>query len=220
MLDLAGVRSGERVLEVGCGNGEYLARIDSVGLDLSLGMLASARQRNAGPLVCADAERIPFADRSFDVLLAPHMLYHVADRTAAVHELRRVLVDGGTCVAVTNGEANHRELVDLLEDVVGNGWRWRRPSDTEFSLENGAAQLRAGFRSVERVDCPAGSVLVTDVDALGDYLHSVADSYEREVEPWTSWGAVVAECRRRVADVVEAEGGFRISGSVGAFVCR
>jgi SAM-dependent methyltransferase len=220
VLEMAGLRGGERILEVGCGNGEYLALVNAIGMDISMGMLAAAKRRARGPLVCGDVERLPFGQSAFDVVLAPHMLYHVANRQAAVHELRRVLRRSGTCVAVTNGEDNHREMVELVEKVVGHGWRWRRLAVSGFSLENGAAQLRVGFESVERVDCPANAFLVTDVDALAAYLASVGDLYESEVATWMTWGDVVDECRRRTALVVASDGAFRISTSIGAFVCR
>lgn len=220
VIALADVGVGDRVLEVGCGNGEYLALVKAVGIDLSFGMLTAAQERTSGPLVCGNAEQLPFADESFDVVLAPHMLYHVDDRRAAARELRRVLERNGTCVAVTNGEDNHREMVDLVEDVVGRGWRWQRPSDSTFSLENGAAQLRAGFGRVERIDCPAVVVSVTDADALAGYLRSVGDHYEPQVSAWTTWEDVAAECHRRAAGIISTEGAFRISTSVGAFVCR
>jgi len=220
VLELAGLVGGERILEVGCGNGEYLARVNAIGVDISLGMLAAAKQRASGPLVCGDAESLPFVESAFDVVLAPHMLYHVSNRRAAVHELRRVLKGTGTCVAVTNGEDNHQEMVELVERVVGHGWRWRRLAVSGFSLENGEAQLRAGFDVVERVDCPANAFLVTNVDALAAYLASVGDLYESQVSQWMNWDEVVEECRRRAALVVDAEGAFRISTSIGAFVCR
>ncbi len=82
------------------------------------------------------------------------------------------------------------------------------------------AQLRVGFEVVDRVDCPANAFLVTDVDALAAYLASVGDLYESEVATWMTWGEVVEECRRRAALIVNAHGAFRISTSIGAFVCR
>ena len=220
VLQQADLGGGERVLDVGCGNGSYLALVDAVGVDRSLGMLAAARQRSSGALVAGDAEQLPFADAAFDVVLAPHMLYHVADRVAAAGELRRVLAPGGTCVAVTNGERNHHELVRLVEDAVGQGWRWRRPSDVAFSLENGAVQLRTAFAEVERRDCPDGTVSITDAEALAAYVASVGDLYEAEVSGWTTWAAVVDDCRRAASALIGREGALRVTSAVGAFVCR
>jgi len=220
LLELARLRGGDRILEVGCGNGAYLEYLDAVGLDLSMGMLASARERARGPLVAGDAIALPFANGSFDFVLAAHMLYHVAERSKAVSELRRVLQASGRCIAVTNGERNMEELVRMVEGVVGHGWRWRRSSEVAFSLENGADQLNAAFDEVERVDCPDSVVHITDAHALGDYLRSVADTYDGQVNSWTTWERVVEDCQRQVAAVVQSEGAFRLSSSMGAFICR
>jgi SAM-dependent methyltransferase len=189
-----------------------------VGLDSSLGMLAAARTRSEGPLVAADATRLPFATGVFDVVLASHMLYHVDDRPRAILELRRVLEPEGVLIAVTNGSDNHPELVQLVEGAVGGGWVWRRPSDVAFSLQNGREQLLVGFGQVDLVTCPSGTVHVTDADALADYVRSVGDIYEGEID--RSWDEVVAACAARAAEIIAAEGAFRISTSVGAFVCH
>jgi SAM-dependent methyltransferase len=220
VVGLARLEGDERVLDVGCGNGAYLEMIGgAVGLDASEGMLGTARGRASGPLVAGDSVRLPFTGGAFDVVLAAHMLYHVDDRPQAVRELRRVLRPGGVCIAVTNGEESRSELSRLVEDVVGHGWRWRSPLDVAFSLENGAEQLRAGFHHVRRVDGPPGTVQVTDAAALADYVASVGDVYQEQVAAWTTWMAVVEECRRRTEAVVEREGSFPVSSVVGAFVC-
>ena len=89
VLEVAGLRPGStaRVLDVGCGNGSYLMqlrtrRIDVVGCDLSIGMLVAtaAAAAHDAKLVNADVARLPFMESAFDVVLAPHMLYHVSDR--------------------------------------------------------------------------------------------------------------------------------------------
>jgi len=221
VLELAGVSPGDRVLEVGCGNGAYLRRVPAaIGMDLSMGMLAASRANGAGALACGDAQRIPFADGAFDVVLAPHMLYHVPDRRMAARELRRVLRDGGVCVAATNGQENHAQMTALVADIVGHGWSWRRPSDLEFSMENGAEQLRAGFDVVETLYADASTFLVDDADLFAAYIASIGDHYEDEVSAWITWDEVVEKCRRRVRTTIERDGCFTISTSVGAFVCR
>jgi ubiquinone/menaquinone biosynthesis C-methylase UbiE len=102
------LRTGERVLDAGCGTG-YLAaglrraRPDLLvaGTDLSTGMLTTARDAGAGPLVQADAGRLPFADGSFDVVAARGVLHHLPDVTAALAEWRRVLAPGGAVVLLS-----------------------------------------------------------------------------------------------------------------------
>lgn len=220
VLELAQVRPDDRILEVGCGNGAYLARIPAVGLDISVGMLRSAKKHALGPLVCGNAERLPFDDHTFDVVLAPHMLYHVADRPRAIGELRRVLKNGRLCIAVTNSGRNQPELVALVEGAVGGGWKWLRRSTAGFSLENGAIQLSRSFPSVSRIDCPAGHVSITDSDALAAYLLSLETEYESEFPAGVSWREAVEVCRQRVKQQVAAEGRFVVTQLVGAFVCR
>ena len=102
------LRAGERVLDAGCGTG-YLAaglrraRPDAyvVGSDLSAGMLGNAREAGAWPLVQGDAERLPFRDGSFDLVVARGVLHHLPDVPAALREWRRVLAPGGAVVLVS-----------------------------------------------------------------------------------------------------------------------
>src|SRR4051794_28118215 len=123
VLGVAAVAVDERVADVGCGNGSYLERLpNAIGVDLSVGMLMAARRRASDPFVQADVTALPFRDATLDVVLAAHMLYHVADRASAARELRRVVAVGGRCVVVTNSESNQRELVSLVERAVGHGW--------------------------------------------------------------------------------------------------
>jgi SAM-dependent methyltransferase len=224
VLDLAGlVPAGTAsVHDLGCGNGSYEVALGRrahrgplVAVDLSMGMLAGV---TGASLVQADAQRLPFAPESFSVVLAPHMLYHVSDIPAAVREARRVLRPGGVLVAVTNGISNTRELRSLVERAVGTGWEMVRPADQRFSLENGAAPLSTSFASVTRVDWPPYDLVVTDVDAIADYVASVADHYEAQVAlPWSEVVTRVGEIARCE---MSAEGELVFSTNGGAFVCR
>lgn len=113
-IRLLGDVRGLRVLEIGCGSApcaRWLAKqgADSVGMDISGGMLRHARSANvrsgvAVPLVQASADVLPFADDSFDVACSAFGgLPFVADAGAMMREVARVLRPGGRWVfAVTH----------------------------------------------------------------------------------------------------------------------
>ena len=95
------------VLDVGCGTGELLREVGlrfpetaRTGLDLSANMLAVAREKLGGAveLVQGDAERLPFADGRFEVLLCNDSFHHYPNPGAAAAEFARVLQPGGTAL--------------------------------------------------------------------------------------------------------------------------
>jgi len=225
VLGLAGaVGTGTTVLDVGCGNGLYLERLrragaTAVGCDLSAGMLDAARDHPL--LVNGDAQALPFRSASVDVVLAPHMLYHVPDRGAAVLEIRRALRPGGRCVAVTNGAghmASLRSLVEASARKSNPGWEMANPATRAFSLENGGAQLAAGFDLVELVRPPSQArVEITDPRVVTDYVTSTGDHYQPHL--LRPWAEIVAEVTEEVAAVIAIAGAFRVDGDTGAFVC-
>jgi SAM-dependent methyltransferase len=224
VLDLVNVTQGgtESVLDVGCGNGIYeraLAqrghRGPRVAADLSAGMVQLVT--NAA-VVVADVQSLPFSSRCFDLVLAPHMLYHVPDIEAAANEIRRVLNPEGLFVAVTNSVSNLQELRALVEAAVGTGLKMIQSSAQHFNLEGGAALLSAAFESVVRLDCPPGHLVVTDVKILTDYVASVADPYEGQVD--VPWSEVVNRVSELARTAMSRDGELRLSTGVGAFVCR
>ena len=108
-------RDGQRVLDVATGTGmvaaEHLARADCsvVGIDQSRQMLAAARARFAHlaparvELLEGQAERLPFADASFDALTFTYLLRYVDDPAATVRELARVVRPGGRVASLEFG---------------------------------------------------------------------------------------------------------------------
>jgi ubiquinone/menaquinone biosynthesis C-methylase UbiE len=93
---------GARVLELGCGTGRILARLDevareSIGIDLSEGMAAHARSRGLDVRV-GDLCALPFDDASFDLTCSFKVLPHVRDVEAAIAEAVRVTRQGGHLV--------------------------------------------------------------------------------------------------------------------------
>src|SRR5690606_21738048 len=127
-----------------------------VASDLSHGML----QAIAAPSrVNLDAQRLPIAGGSVDVLLANHMLYHVPDKERALAEFARVLRPGGVLLAATNSAQNMMELSELLQRVAARlGVATLPPVPINFTLENGGALLQHHFGHVQRIDLPGALV--------------------------------------------------------------
>ncbi len=126
MVAILGIRSGDRVLEVG-GGGNAFPRADVI-CDATFG---SSAQRNGAPAtflpgrryVECPAERLPFADLSFDWVWCTHVLEHVADPVAACRELARVARRGFVEVPsrlseMVNGNPSHRFIVDRDGDTL------------------------------------------------------------------------------------------------------
>ena len=123
VYDQFDLRTGDCVLELGCGTGELWAgtamRVPAgvrlLLTDVSQGMLDQAAARLADrplaiTLACVDAQQLPYPDGRFDVVIANHMLYHVPDRPAALAEIARVLAPGGRFYATTIGAGHMAEL--------------------------------------------------------------------------------------------------------------
>jgi SAM-dependent methyltransferase len=91
-----------KVLENGCGVGEYLSRLSeeaafSVGVDIEFPRLEEARKKNS-QLVCAAGEALPFKRDSFDMVLSNEVIEHVQDDRQAIAECAAVLAEGGRLV--------------------------------------------------------------------------------------------------------------------------
>lgn len=200
------------ILEVGCGNGNlWLANRDRIPrgwrltlTDFSEGMLSEARRRLGGRAAfrVADAQELPFADESFDAVIANHMLFHVADRGRALAEIRRVLRPGGSLVATTNGRGHLRELRWLVDEPEDDAWFER------FGLENGAEQLEHFFADVEAERFP-DSLKITQRDPLVAYVQSLGDRV-RDLD----------QIAVRTDAAIAQEGAWHVTKSVGLFRCR
>ena len=106
---------GRDVLEVGCGTGLLLRRIQTFaqnvrGVDLSPGMLALAKERGLD-VVEGSATALPFPDRSFDVTCSFKVLAHVREIETALSEMARVTRPGGHVIAEFYNPLSLRGLV-------------------------------------------------------------------------------------------------------------
>ena len=157
------------VLEVGCGEGELAARMQSEldvavrALDQSARMVEITRARGVDAVV-GDVQALPFEDGSFDVAVAAWVLFHLPDLDRGIGELARVLRPGGRLVAVTN-YADH--LHELFELANAGEARFVMP----FRGENGTEVLQRHFTEVDRRDAN-GTVTLREAEPIRAYLRS------------------------------------------------
>ena len=140
LIDFAGIRDADRVLDVGCGTGNLAfelarnPRIKAVqGIDFSAIYVAHARRRAACGRVAfdvGDACALPYASGSFDHTLSSLALQFVPDAERAVREMRRVTRTGGTVAAST-------------WDTRGGLVVFRMFFDSAAVIDAAAAELRA-----------------------------------------------------------------------------
>jgi ubiquinone/menaquinone biosynthesis C-methylase UbiE len=134
-LDYAGA-AGQRVLDVGNGQGIDLARYaqagaEATGIDLTPRHVELANRHLAalglaGESILGDGERLPFEDGRFDRVSSNGVLHHTPDMPAALHEIRRVLKPGGVAtVIVYNRNSLHYWIHQFLTRGVLLGGQLR-----------------------------------------------------------------------------------------------
>jgi len=112
---------GDRVLEVGCGTGNFLLLFHGdgrtlVGVDLSAEMLTEARRHDALLLVQGDGFRLPFSARAFDLATSAQALHHVHRPVPLLREMLRVTSDEGRIVIVDQlGPESYEQLAFMNE---------------------------------------------------------------------------------------------------------
>jgi SAM-dependent methyltransferase len=156
-----------RVLDAGCGTGEFAAMLTAsevICVDLSEVAVGAARAKGLAAQV-ADVQDLPFGDGSFDVVVANWLLYHVADRRRAIAELARVLTPTGRLVGCYNAPGHLEELWTAVGVSA---------TSDDFDAASGPAELRESFATVE-VRPAEGQVLWESREAVQAYL----DAYEQ-----------------------------------------
>lgn len=112
---LAHLAAGDRVLDLGCGVGDFTALLvehgyAAVGCDVSEEALRRARARFPGAEFAQSGEELPLADASFDVVWAGEVLEHVQDCLGLLAEVQRVLRSGGRLLLTTPDHGAMRRL--------------------------------------------------------------------------------------------------------------
>lgn len=183
--------STSRVLEVGCGTGNYISALEAMfgcsccGIDPSEQMLVKGREQS--PRVhfqMGKAEKLDFPDESFDLVLSVDVIHHVQDRTAYLRGAYRVLRPGGRVWTATDSEEIIRQREPLAVYF---------PETIEVDLDRypSMADLRQAMRDVgfQRLDevAVAFPCQLSDISSYRakafSCLHLIsADAHRRGIE--------------------------------------
>ena len=218
-LDL---RSGERVLDVGCGKGAVLARAAAavgpdglaVGVDLSPRMVEAARTATAGLPVevhVGDAEDPPVGDLTFDAVTSSAVLFFVPEPVRALRAWHALLTDSGRIGVSTFGDytTGWKHVDAVFEPYLPPQLRDARTSGTEGPFESDAGVeglLRdAGFIDV-RTTSAVIQVRFDDEEHWHRWSLSTGQRAFWELVPSDQRDDLKAEAYRRLQQCRDADG--------------
>jgi SAM-dependent methyltransferase len=221
----AGLKAGDRVLEVGCGPGWFWGAVaDALPPDLELtltdlspGMVEEAAAKVGGlnryrlQTAVADIVDLPFPNERFDAAIAMHMFYHVSDPARGMAELARVLKPGGKAIITTNGLNDSRGFYALGARAFGGPPV--NPAAVTFGFEQAQNLLKATFGNVTCAPHPS-RLRITDPQHVFDALTSYPPGDGAPEEQ-------LAELKVAIAEAFEAGGGaLVVEKESGVFVSQ
>ena len=164
VADAAGIGPGDRVLDIGCGTGEFArlalsrgARVS--GLDVAEGMLAIGR-RNApeADLRLGSMETLPWPDGSFDVVTAFNSFQFAPDIVVPLREAARVVRPGGGRLAICNWGRRGEQDVEVVENALAQLLPSGRPDRDDRPAVGEPGVVEDLVRSVGLEPVSAGEV--------------------------------------------------------------
>jgi trans-aconitate methyltransferase len=211
VVDLLDPRPGERILDLGCGDGALTQRmadagVSVVGVDASTSMVAAAASRGVDARVC-DARALPF-EAEFDAVFSNAVLHWIpeTDAGAVLEGVARALVPGGRFVAEFGGKGNIAAIhVALMAACARRGVDWRalRPWYYPSADAYGARLEAHGFEvhSIELVPRPTRLP-----SSMADWLGTFAVPWLDSV-PAQERGALVEEVVALLEPALRCEDG-------------
>jgi len=209
VVELLGPRAGERILDLGCGDGVLTRKLEDMGCELvgidSSPELVDAARKSGLNVSVTDAVRMDF-HAEFDAVFSNAVLHWIKDADRVIERVFAALKPGGRFIAECGGhkciETIHTALVSELDARGYDGWAaspWYFPAAQEYE----GRLTRAGFR-VDYVEViPRPTPLPGDI--LG-FLETFAGAFT-SVLPAAERQAYLADVRNRLRPALCADDG-------------
>ncbi|MFX0001805.1 MAG: class I SAM-dependent methyltransferase [Candidatus Hermodarchaeota archaeon] len=220
------LQKSERILELGCGTGQlWLENFRNVPStcsivlsDFSKKMLSKAKKNIQAlhlpiKFEIIDAEKIPYPNQSFDLILGCHMLYHVPNIERALIEINRTLKPNGRFIATTISQYHIQELKNFLSEF-GLYSEEKIKLFSEFRNETAREVLNPFFAEIEFYEY-INQVIITSVDPLMKYIETIFPK-----EKYPNFQKLKPQIEEVIIKILEEKSKFQIKGISGLFKAK
>jgi ubiquinone/menaquinone biosynthesis C-methylase UbiE len=206
-----------KILDVGAGTGELWKNVtfssptDLRLVDFSTAMCVKLQALNIHnadvQVVQCDAANLPFEEKTFDILIASHLLHHVQSPSACLLEFARVLKPGGFIfISLGNDSSYVNELIALSHKL---GRSRSANEHNRITAETAKKEMEKDFKDIKE-KVYVGDLEVPTVKPVLDYLDSLPDGIMKEGE------------RKMALDIIGKEiaekGSFKVHNSRSLFI--
>uniref|UniRef100_UPI0040573DB5 MerR family transcriptional regulator n=1 Tax=Agathobacter sp. TaxID=2021311 RepID=UPI0040573DB5 len=217
-------KPSSNILELGCGDGTlwkentHLIPDDAAIIlsDISEGMLRDAR-RTIGTddarfsYEVIDCRKIPYKSKTFDVVIANHLLFYCEDLEKVCKEIRRTLKSDGVFLCTTYGKNHMKEITQLAQGFDSRIVLAAENLYERFGLENGKQILSDYFKQVELKRYEDG-IEINEAEPLIEYILSCHGNQNQYLlERYKDF---------RIFTEKKVKKGIHITKDAGLFICR
>ncbi len=220
------LKPNNKVLEIGCGNGELWkvnedkipTQCNIILSDISVGMVNDAKNNlncfsNIMEYQVFDCHEIPENDETFDVVIANHVIFYLKDREKALKEMNRVLKKDGIFYCSTYGKEHMKEITQLVKEFDDRIVLADVNLYDIFGLEDGKQELTNYFNEVDSLVYD-DYLFVDKEQPLLDYILSCHGNQREYLNDRYD------EFKLFIKDKLKKKGGIKITKMAGIFKCR
>ena len=224
------LKGSEKILELGCGDGKVLVNLKKnghtgslVGSDLSKGMYSESvkickKEKLPIEFIEASADKLPFEDNSFDVILAFFMIYHMPNIDLALKEWNRVLKPNGKLLVAIGSEKNLSNRKKLTVPMKEKAGVTKKRFIDSISFESGPKMLKKYF-SIKKKKLLEYDLRIPDGSFIIDAIESTKEFYEPKVKE-SIWKSCMNDIKKKVQTEIKSKGYFHDVAKRGFYICE